>query len=300
MDALVLEDVSKTFGAVNAVDGLSVRVPTGCIYGFLGPNGAGKTTVLRMIMNILYPDAGTIRVLGNPLVEPAKERIGYMPEERGLYRRMKLRTVLSYLGRLKGVSKGELGSRLSEWLAVMDLTQWADKRVDALSKGMQQKAQFIATVINDPELLILDEPFAGLDPVNLDIIKGTLQRMREEGKTIILSTHMMNHAEDLCDSILLINAGKKIVDAPQNDIRSQYESNKVILEVEGETAFLSQLPMVESVAELGREIEVSLKEDTDDQALLKALVGRVRVRTFVVKVPTLHEIFLDLVGQSNA
>jgi len=300
MDALVLAEVSKSFGAVRAVDGLSARVPAGSIYGFLGPNGAGKTTTIRMIMNIIYPDSGTVEVLGNGSVAAVKDRIGYMPEERGLYRKMKVRSVLSYLGSLKGMTRGELAGRIPQWLDRVGLGEWANKRVDELSRGMQQKLQFVATVLNDPDLLILDEPFSGLDPVNLDLLKEIILAMKGEGRTVIFSTHVMEQAEKLCDFILLINEGRKVIDGTLSEIQSQYESDVVSVELEGDTAFVDELPMVEGTRRVNRRLEVALTEGADAQEFLRALIERAPVRAFEVKVPSLHEIFISLVGEGDA
>jgi len=297
--ALVLEGVRKSFGAVRAVDGLSVNVPAGSIYGFLGPNGAGKTTTLRMIMNIICPDSGRIEVLGKPPAALAKEKIGYMPEERGLYRKMTVRTVLSYLGAIKGMGRRDVAREAARWLDVLGLSEWADKKVEELSKGMQQKIQFIATVIADPDILILDEPFSGLDPVNLDLLKGIVLRMREAGKTVLFSTHIMEQAEKLCDYILLINKGRTVFDGTLEQIQSGYAANAVTAELEGDTSFIAGLPTVKGVSANGKKLEITLEETADTQDLLRALVGRVRVRAFEVKVPSLHEIFVHLVGESN-
>jgi len=296
MDALVLDQVTKAFGALRAVDDLSARVPSGSIYGFLGPNGAGKTTTLRMIMNIIAPDSGRIGVLGKTPLDQAKERIGYMPEERGLYRKMTVRSVLSYLGAIKGMKRAALSRAISDWLDTVGLADWANRKVEELSKGMQQKLQFVATVISDPEILILDEPFSGLDPINLDLLKGIMLRMRDAGKTVIFSTHMMEQAERLCDLILLVNRGRKVFEGALEEIQSRFVANAVEAELEGDTAFLSELPVVKSVTRNGRRMEISLADGADSQELLRALVGRVRVRAFEVKVPSLHEIFVRLVG----
>ena len=299
MDALVIENVSKSFGTVRAVDDLSVRVPAGSIYGFLGPNGAGKTTTLRMIMDIIYPDSGRIHVLNETSGVQFKRRVGYMPEERGLYRKMKVRAILSYLGAIKGMRKNELAREIPRWLDAVGLGEWIDKRVEDLSRGMQQKLQFVATAINDPELLILDEPFAGLDPVNLDLLKGIMLGMRDAGKTVMLSTHVMDQAERLCDFILLINKGKKVFDGTLDQIRSRYDSDTVSVELEGDAGFIADLPIVKSATRAGRRLDVVLNESADSQEVLQALVGRVRVNAFEVKVPSLHEIFVDLAGEND-
>ena len=237
MNALELNGVCKSFGQVRAVDNLTAKVPAGSIYGFLGPNGAGKTTTLRMIMNIIRPDTGSISIFGNGSIEQAKSRIGYMPEERGLYRKMTVSKTLAFFGVLKGVSSRELDRKVPQWLKRIELSDWANKKVEDLSRGMHQKLQFAVTVINEPDLLILDEPFSGLDPLNLDLLKNIILEMRDKGKTIIFSTHDMHEAETLCDSILLINKGKIILDGKLGRIRSQKASNAVIVEVEGRRRF---------------------------------------------------------------
>jgi len=300
MDAVLLNSVHKSFGDVQAVNNLSVRVPSGSIYGFLGPNGAGKTTTLRMIMNIIRPDSGNIEIFGDSSIEPAKAHIGYMPEERGLYRKMTCAKVLTYFGAIKGLAGKKLSSSVHCWLQRVDLTNWANKKVEELSRGMQQKLQFAVTAINEPELLILDEPFAGLDPLNTDLLKGIMLEMRDEGKTVIFSTHVMHEAEKLCDSILLINKGKAILNDRLANIKSQRRSHIVSVELEGDTDFIEKLPKVTAIKSNGHCYEISLADNADTQELLKSLVSRVRVQRFEVKVPSLHEIFVELVRKGDA
>jgi ABC-2 type transport system ATP-binding protein len=300
MNAVLLNGLQKSFGEVRAVNNLSVTVPPASVYGFLGPNGAGKTTTLRMIMNIIRPDSGQVRIFGDSSVEQAKARIGYMPEERGLYRKMTVAKVLAFFGAIKGLSGNELSGRVSQWLRRVELTDWATKKVEELSRGMHQKLQFAVTAINEPELLILDEPFAGLDPLNTDLLKAIMLEMRNEGKTIIFSTHVMHEAEKLCDSILLINKGQAILDDSLANIKSRRSSNVVSAELEGDTDFIEELAEVKRVKSEGHSIEITLSENADTQLLLRALVERLRVRRFEVKVPSLHEIFVDLVGTNNA
>lgn len=298
MDAISVEDVAKFFGSVGAVEGLSARIPKGCIYGFLGPNGAGKTTTLRMLVNIISPDKGRIEILGRESLEQVSEEIGYMPEERGLYPKMKVRAVLSYFASLKGVRDGE--TEVIRWLDEVGLSEWGDKKVGDLSRGMQQKLQFAVTAIGDPDILILDEPFSGLDPVSLDLLKDILLRWRKAGKTVLFSTHMMDHAERLCDSILLINKGNKVLDGTLEEIRSRYRTNTVSTVVEGDAAFVADLPMVLETEPKDGRLEISLREDGDSQELLRALIDRVRVVSFEEKAPSLHEIFVRLVGEDDA
>jgi len=299
MNAVSLERVCKSFGQVRAVDNLSVQVPAGSIYGFLGPNGAGKTTTIRMIMNIIRPDSGTIRILEGRSAEHARNRIGYMPEERGLYRKMTVRKVLTYFGAIKGVKDDELAQSVPQWLKRVELANWADKKVEELSRGMHQKLQFAVTVINNPELVILDEPFSGLDPFNQDLLKDIIHQMRDEGKTVIFSTHVMHEAEKLCDYILLINKGKVILDDGLQKIRSQHSSHTVCVRIDGDTSFVETLPMVASVEYQGNLLEITLS-DGDTQRFLRELVQRAHVRSFEVKVPSLHEIFVKLVGADDA
>jgi len=299
MNAVSLDRVSKSFGQVHAVDNLSVQVPAGSIYGFLGPNGAGKTTTIRMIMNIIRPDSGTIRILEGRSAELAKDRIGYMPEERGLYRKMTVRKVLAYFGAIKGVKDDELAQSVPQWLNRVELANWADKKVEELSRGMHQKLQFAVTVVNNPELVILDEPFSGLDPLNQDLLKDIILQMRDEGKTVIFSTHVMHEAEKLCDYILLINKGKVILDDGLQKIRSQHSSHVVCVELEGDTSFVETLPMVASVEYQGNLLEITLA-DGNTQRFIRELVQRAHVRSFEVKVPSLHEIFVKLVGADDA
>ena len=299
MNAVLLDNVCKSFGRLHAVDNLSVQASVGSVYGFLGPNGAGKTTTIRMIMNIIRPDSGRIEILGDGNIEQVKSRIGYMPEERGLYRKMTARKVLAYFGAIKGVNDKQLAQRVPHWLQRVELADWADKKVEELSRGMHQKLQFAVTVINDPELVILDEPFSGLDPLNQDLLKNIILEMRNEGKTIIFSTHVMHEAEKLCDFILLINKGKLILDDTLDNVRSRQSAHTVSVELEGDTAFVEKLPMVRAVKSEGKRLDVTLT-DPDTQQFLHALMQRARVRAFEVKVPSLHEIFVNLVGASDA
>ena len=300
MNALELDGVCKSFGPVRAVDGLSVRVPQGSVYGFLGPNGAGKTTTLRMVMDIIRPDRGAVRLLGKDGSALARECVGYMPEERGLYRKMTVTRVLSYFGSLKGLSATQSKQRATQWLNWLSLSEHAGKKVEELSRGLHQKLQFAVTVINDPQLVILDEPFAGLDPVNQDILREIINRMRQEGKTVLFSTHIMHEAEQLCDFLVLINRGRVVVDGSLEAIRAQHQSNAVSVELEGESRFIEALPMVQQVKPDGRRLEVRLIDNADPQDLLKALVERARVRAFEIKQPSLHEIFVRLVGNGHA
>ncbi len=300
MYAIELDNVCKSFGAVRAVDGLSMQVPQGSVYGFLGPNGAGKTTTLRMVMDIIRPDSGAIRLFGAPASSPAREHVGYMPEERGLYRKMTVTAVLQYFGTLKGMTAGQLRQRVPEWLERVDLAEHAGQKVEELSRGMQQKLQFVVTVINDPDLVILDEPFSGLDPVNQDMLREIIRTMRRQGKTVLFSTHVMHEAERLCDFLVLIDRGRIVVNGTLDQIRAGHEANTISLELEGNTDFLRTLPMVQAVEPDGRRLDVRLRDGADPQDLLRILVERARVRAFEIKQPSLHEIFVQLVGGRHA
>jgi len=300
MHAIDLENVSKSFGAVRAVDGLSVRVPQGSVYGFLGPNGAGKTTTLRMVMDIIRPDSGTIRLFGQLASSVARRRVGYMPEERGLYRKMTVSAVLNYFGSLKGLTGADLRQRAAQWLERISLADHAKRKVEELSRGMHQKLQFAVTVINDPELVILDEPFSGLDPVNQDLLREIITEMRREGRTVVFSTHVMHEAERLCDFIVLINRGRIVVNGTLDEIRGGHESHTISIELEGDGDFIRTLPLVQEVTPEGRRLELRLREGADPQELLRILVERTRVRAFEIKQPSLHEIFVRLVGADRA
>jgi ABC-2 type transport system ATP-binding protein len=253
-----------------------------------------------MIMDIIRPGSGDISIFGNGTAGAVKRRIGYMPEERGLYRKMTVGKVLGYFGALKGLTRGEIMQGVPRWLERVGLANWANKKVEDLSRGMHQKLQFAVTCISEPELLIFDEPFAGLDPVNLDILKTIILDMRKQGRTVVFSTHVMDEAERLCDFIILINKGKSVVDGKLEQVRSQWKPHAVYVELEGDADFIEDLPAVRSVKAQGRRLEVSLADDAEPQELLQLLVGRAKVRVFEVKVPSLHEIFVRLVEADNA
>jgi ABC-2 type transport system ATP-binding protein len=300
MNAVELEGVCKSFGKVQAVRDLHIAVPTGVVYGFLGPNGAGKTTTIRMLMNILIPDAGRMSILGHPDASRSKDRIGYMPEERGLYNKMRVADLLMYLGGIHAVGSSELKARISSWLGRVGLGGSERRRVEELSKGNQQKLQFVGTVLHEPELLILDEPFAGLDPVNVELMRGLIGEYREQGRTVIFSTHMMEQAERLCDRILLINRGKKVADGTLAELQARDEVRSVVIAAEDDLGFVESLPMVQGAESNGRALEVMLADDHTPQQLLEALVPRARLTRFEVRQASLAEIFIHLVGQCDA
>jgi len=293
--ALTLNRITKRFGDVVAVNEMTARVPRGCIYGFLGPNGAGKTTTIRMIMSILYPDEGELRVLGNPNAEAVKDRLGYLPEEKGLYKKMRVGDLVTYFGRLKGMNGTDARNRAHELIKRWGLGDWLDKKCDALSKGMGQKVQIISTLIHDPELVILDEPFSGLDPVNVEVVRDVVLNMKREGRTVIFSTHVMAQAEQMCDYIMLINGGNKILDGSLAEVKGG-KGSSVIIDYDGEGTDFGALPDVIRVNDSGKQVELTLAEGADHQALLSELVGKVAIRRFDTREPSLHEIFVRAVG----
>jgi len=281
---------------VQAVAGLSFEARPGEIFGLIGPNGAGKTTTIRMIMNIIAPDSGMIRFDGEPLSEADKDRIGYLPEERGLYRKAKLGEVLEYLAAIKGAKPAEYRPAIDAWLARFDLSGWKNSKVSDLSKGMAQKAQFIAAVAHNPSVVVFDEPFSGLDPMAQDELLSVMVELKHKGATVLFSTHIMEHAEKICERILLMDKGKAIVYGSMADIKAQYGRNAVQLEFDGDASFVKRLEFVSSVVAYPRWIEVELKEDTDPDLLFKAIAGRLKVRRFETVAPSLHKIFIHLVG----
>jgi ABC-2 type transport system ATP-binding protein len=293
--AVRLEEVTKTYGAVRAVDSLSLNVPKGAIFGFIGPNGSGKTTTLRMILHILYPDAGSIEVLGSTSRRAANDRIGYLPEERGLYRKMTVRRVLSYYAGLKGMRQRDARVEADGWLERLGLAEWRDRKVETLSKGMQQKVQFIAAILNRPELLILDEPFSGLDPVNLEALREVMLELKRRGATVIFSTHDMTKAEELSDTICMIFRGRKVLDGTLDEIQAQYGADTIRVKVSGGPGALAGL--AESVRDLGQIQEVRFEGDPQD--LLRKLLGRGRVEHFEIGKPSLHDIFLRIAGNGG-
>jgi ABC-2 type transport system ATP-binding protein len=301
-DAVVLERVTKRYDALTAVADLSLRIRQGALFGLLGPNGAGKTTTLRMLMRILIPDEGSIQVLGEPLNAETQDRIGYLPEERGLYPRMQVRKLLVFLGALKGLPEGEANRRARDWLERLELGAWSEKKVIDLSKGMQQKVQFIAAVIHRPPLLILDEPFTGLDPINAVVVKDIMLELRQQGSTIVLSTHRMEQVEMMCDSICLINQGRNILDGELQAIKKSLGKNTVRIECSGDGEFLRQMPaLVQCVNHFGAVIEAKLTPGADPQEILKTAVERgVRITRFELMEPPLNDIFIERVSSAHA
>ncbi|RJP39921.1 MAG: ATP-binding cassette domain-containing protein [Phycisphaerales bacterium] len=293
-DAIAIDNVSKTFGEHRAVDDLSLRVPEGSIYGFIGPNGSGKTTTLRMIMGIYYPDpgSGSIRVLGEALHGADNDAIGYLPEERGLYRKMKVRDLLRFYLELKG--RREFKGPIDDWLARLDLTGWAHRKIQELSKGMAQKVQFISAVIHEPRLVILDEPFSGLDPVNADVIRDAIVDLRRKGTTVVFSTHDMSVAEKMCDYVFMIFKGRKVLDGTLDSIQRRYGHDTIRVRLDQNGAALNQLTGVERVTDFGRLQELRLADGADTQDVLTQLMQHGRVAHFEITQPSLHDIFVRI------
>jgi ABC-2 type transport system ATP-binding protein len=296
--AIRLTDVSKRFNGVAAVDRLTLAVPDGSIYGFIGPNGSGKTTTLRMIMNILLPDEGTIEVLGRAEGAAVRDRVSYLPEERGLYKKMAVRRLLRYYGQLKDRTIAELDPEIDAWMERLGMQDWADKKIEALSKGMSQKVQFVAAVVSKPSLLILDEPFTGLDPVNAEALKDAVLEIRRRGTTVVFSTHDMVTAERMCDRIFMIFRGKKVLDGTLEEIQAQYGFDTVRVRTSGGVAALQGLPGVQAVNDYGQLQEVRL--NGDPQRFLQQLASRGAVHHFEIARPSLHDIFVRIARPSAA
>jgi ABC-2 type transport system ATP-binding protein len=296
-NAIVLEGIRKAFAGHVAVKDLSLEVPRNSVFGLLGPNGAGKTTTLRMVMDILGPDAGSIEILGRPADDAARDRIGYMPEERGLYPRMVLEEQLVFMAAIKGMARKEAEARLGPWLERLGLADWRRKKTNELSKGMQQKAQFVATVLHEPDVLIMDEPMSGLDPVSMDVMREVMLDLRRRGTTIVLSSHQMEAVERLCDRVALIDRGVKVLDGSVAEVKARHGKNTVVLAYDGDGAFLSGLPGVARVTDFGQYVEVRLDDGADPQPLLREAAERLRLRRFEIVEPSLHDIFVETVTQ---
>jgi ABC-2 type transport system ATP-binding protein len=298
--AIAVRHVTKRYGDFTAVEDLSFEVQSGEIFAMLGPNGAGKTTTLRMILDILKPDTGAIEVLGGPITDRAKERIGYMPEERGLYRSVTVIDALTYLGTLKGLSRRDARQRAVEMLQQVDLGENVKSKVSELSKGMQQKVQLIATILHRPDLIIIDEPFAGLDPVNTQLIKDMLYDMNKDGVTIIMSTHQMQQVEEMAGRMLMIDQGRSVLYGTVDEVRQRFAKNAIIVEGDGDWAALKGVVAVEP-GENGRGALLRLAQGvTPDDVMAAMAVGAdYHVRRFELAVPSLNEIFIEVAGRHN-
>jgi ABC-2 type transport system ATP-binding protein len=291
-NAVELSQVTKRFGTHVAVDRLDLAVPEGTVYGFIGPNGSGKTTTLRMILRIFYPDEGQVRVLGRDQWIGADDRVGYLPEERGLYKKMKVRDILTFYAQLKGMR--HCRQDIETWLERLDLTAWADKKVEALSKGMSQKVQFIATVVSQPQLIILDEPFSGLDPVNMEVLKDAVVSLRDRGATVIFSTHDMDVAERMCDTICMIFRGQKVLDGSLESIQAQYGSDTIRVRMPASNGNFAHLDGVARVNEYGPYKELRMTPGADSQKILRQLMALGALEHFEIARPSLHDIFIRI------
>ena len=295
-----LSSISKTYDHFVAVESLSLRIQAGTVYGLLGPNGAGKTSTLRMLIGIIVPDAGAVRVFGEPLRRGHVRRMGYLPEERGLYRKMKVLDHLVFLGELKGLHRSEATTRAQHWCERLELAAWTSKKVEELSKGMQQKVQFIGALLHEPDLIVMDEPFSGLDPANTVELKNALMELKKAGKTILLSTHRMDQAERLCDSICLLNHGRSVLQGDLSRIKAGYGKRHVQIKYEGDSSFLREPRLVQSFNDYGNYVEVRLAPGADPQDLLHLASAHARLRKIELEEPSLEEIFIDAVNQPHA
>ncbi len=296
--AIEIRNVSKTFGTHRSVNDVSLDVPLGSIYGFIGPNGSGKTTTIRMIMNIILPDRGEITVMGTRGTNAARDNVSYLPEERGLYKQMPVRRLLRYYGRLKGRSQRELDPVINRWIETMGLGEWADKRVDTLSKGMAQKVQFLAAVVAQPQLLILDEPFSGLDPVNAQTLRDAVLDLRRQGTTVVFSTHDMSAAERICDRIFMIFKGDKVLDGSLDEIQATYGHDTIRVRLGDGVKALAGLADPDAINDHGNYQDVRVA--TDSQAFLQKLMARTTVLQFDISKPSLHDIFLRIAKPAAA
>jgi ABC-2 type transport system ATP-binding protein len=296
--ALTLHGVTKRFGSFTAVSDLTLEVPKGCIYGFLGQNGAGKTTTIRMVMSIFRPDAGTISVLGQPDAAAIKDRLGYLPEEKGLYKKMKTAEIVAYFGKLKGMDRSTANLRARELLTRYGLGEWLDKRCEAMSKGMGQKVQVLGTIIHEPDLVILDEPFSGLDPVNRDLMRDLILDMKRQGRTVIFSTHGMEHAEQICDFVMMIHKSKLQFAGTLSQVK-QGRDLGIQLDYDGDGTVLQQLPGALRVNDHGKHAEIFLRQGHTPQQALRWLIDHVVVKRFDYREPSLHEIFVRTVDEAN-
>lgn len=296
---LQVTDLRKTYTTTVALDGVTFKVEPGEIFGLLGPNGAGKTTTIRISLGIIEPDSGMVRFNGKELTPEMKNLLAYLPEERGLYRKSKVIDVLVYFGSLRGVQPGDAKKRAEVWLKKFELSEYGNRKVDELSKGMQQKVQFISCLLHEPELLILDEPFSGLDPVNQIIMKDMMRDLKQAGKTIVFSTHQMEQAERLCDRICLINHGKVVLYGGLSEIKKSHGSHSIHLEFDGDSSKLRQLSDVAMMDLYENYAEIKMKDSADSQAFLRKAIGLVSVTKFSMEEASLNSIFIEVVSQRD-
>jgi len=300
MYALEVQNLNKNFGSVKAVDNVSFSVPEGSVFGLIGRNGAGKTTTIRILMNIYLPDSGDVVLRGAKIGQEFKEKVGYLPEERGLYKKMNVVDTLLFFAELKGKIGSDVQKKADYYLKKFDLLDRKTSKIEDLSKGNQQKIQFIATILHDPEFLILDEPFSGLDPINTDLLKQIILDMKQAGKVIIFSTHLMEFAEKMCDHIAMIDHGKIILSGELKNIKTNYGKRNVSLNYNGNISFLNNNPIIERIVDFGNTTGIKVKKDSDVQTLLKLLVeNNITVNKFIADEISLHEIFVSLAGKEN-
>ncbi|MFT4111851.1 ABC transporter ATP-binding protein [Silvibacterium sp.] len=291
-----LDRISKSYESKVAVKDLSLRIDAGTMFGLLGPNGAGKTSSIRMMIGITMPDTGTVNLFGKPFTRESLRRVGYLPEERGLYKKMKVMDQLVFMGQLRGLDPEVAGRRAHEWCERLQILDAAQKKTEELSKGMQQKIQFISTLLHDPELIIMDEPFSGLDPVNATLLQDTLIELKKSGKAILFSTHRMDQVEKMCDAICLVNGGEAVLSGSMREVKSRYERDRVEIAYSGDNNFL-QHPAVASYKDYGGQAEIALAPHADAQQLLRAAVERATIYRFELMEPSLEEIFIRTVGE---
>jgi ABC-2 type transport system ATP-binding protein len=300
MHALEVSNLTKDFENIRAVDNASFAVPEGSIFGLIGRNGAGKTTTIRTMMHIYMPDGGEVNLRGTKVGRDFQDKVGYLPEERGLYKKMKLLDTLMYFAELKGKTGRAVQKQALKYLEKFDLADRKNSKVEELSKGNQQKLQFIITVLHDPEFIILDEPFAGLDPINTNLLKEIILEKKQEGRVIIISTHLMDYAEKMCDHIAMIDHGKIILNGAMSEIKSRYARRNISLNYEGNISFLQNHPIVEKISDFGNSTGIKIKDSANSQDLLKLLMdNNVIIKRFDANDISLHEIFVDLAGSEE-
>ena len=292
-----LDKISKSYEQKIAVRDLTLQIEEGTMFGLLGPNGSGKTSSIRMMIGITMPDSGSVSLFGKPFTRESLKRVGYLPEERGLYKKMKVMDQLVFMGELRGLDPVVAGRRAHDWCERMQILDAASKKTEELSKGMQQKIQFIATLLHDPELVIMDEPFSGLDPVNATLLQDTLVDLKKSGKAILFSTHRMDQVEKLCDAICLINKGHAVLQGGMREVKSRYERNHIVMNFEGDNSFLHH-PAVKNFKDYSGQVEIELKPGASAQDLLREAVGKAVITKFELMEPSLEEIFIRTVGEN--
>ena len=299
-NAVTITEICKSFDAIQAVRNLSFHIQEGEIFGLIGPNGAGKTTTIRMLLGILMPDSGKIDILGKSNCREITDQVGFLPEDRGLFKRMTIIDLIKFFAELKGVSAKAAIPLADQWLERMELREWRNKKIEELSKGMQQKIQFITTVIHHPKIVFLDEPFSGLDPVNTILIKDVMLDLVKKGSTIIFSTHLMEQAEKLCDGLCLINHGESVLQGKLSGVKAQFGKNRCRMSYEGEAHFLQDKALVQKYDDYGQYVEIQPAREVTPQMILAKAIGQVTVRSFDITEPSLNEIFITVVkGDGN-